>query len=414
MLYVCPGVFSGADMETQRYGRFGGTGSALVRNSLLTAGLGLAACFSVNEAAAAETPCPGVSVDIGKMMECGANTGAITAGNLSSDRQQAVEERRKTIKKKQSRMGFAPDETEDDPDSRDSTFESAFGALGYAKSPMYTKAEPPEPSLATAVWARGGYAYQDQTGISNGVNFAALSRAAGGVAGIDWTWTLPSDRLFTFGAFGGEGTTTHTMSLGDKSTTTAPTAGAYILYFAGASFSTDVTYAHSWFQNPGPDRRAVFLAGGVPYVETAQETATAVDFIDGNVHYRLNPYGQNGSWWWEPTVGVAQAFITQSMGNQNQTITRVTGGVNVGTSFYWGTVKVEPKLSGLAFSDVSVNGVDPGILTGRGQLWGKGIAALNFVWSRNFSTAIEGQVYGTSGALDIIGYAGVLKVRYLW
>jgi hypothetical protein len=207
--------------------------------------LGLTACFSVNAAiaAAAEKPCPGVSVEIGTGMECGANTGAITANNLSSNQQQAKEERRKRIQERQ-RRGFAPDETED-PDSRDSTFESAFGALGYAKSPMYTKADPPEPSLATAVWARGGYAYQDQTGISNLTNFAALSRTAGGVGGIDWTWTLPSDHLFTFGAFGGDGTTIHTMSLGDKSTTTAPTAGAYILYFAGESLSTDLTYAHS-------------------------------------------------------------------------------------------------------------------------------------------------------------------------
>jgi hypothetical protein len=149
-------------------------------------------------------------------------------------------------------------------------------------------------------------------------------------------------------------------------------------------------------------------------METAQETATAMDFVGGNLHYRFNPNAQNGSWWWEPTFGFEQAFITQSMGVQNQTITRVKGGVNVGTSFDWGTVKVEPKLTGLAFSDVSVNGVDPDIATDRGQLWGKGIATLNFVWSKNFSTAIEGQVYGTTGALNIIGYKGLLEARYNW
>jgi hypothetical protein len=372
-------------------------------------------------AAAAEKPCPGVSEDIGPTgMECGANTGAITANNLSSSQQRAKEKRRKQIQEREERerRGFAPDETEDSG-SRDSTFESAFGGLGYAKSPMYTKANPPEPSLATAVWARGGYAYQDQTGISNLTNFAALSRTAGALAGIDWTWMLPSDHLFTFGAFGGDGITTHTMSLGDKSTTRTPTAGGYILYIAGESFSADLSYAHSWFQNSGPNKAMTFLGGfggnpRIPYVETAQETATAGDLIDGNVHYRFNPNAQNGSWWWEPTVGVTQIFITQSMGNQNQTITRVTGGVNVGTTFNWGAVEVEPTLSAFAFSDVSIKGVDPDILTDRGQLWGKGIAALNFVLSRNFSTAIEGQVYGTSGALNIIGYAGVLKVRHNW
>jgi hypothetical protein len=125
----------------QRCCGFGGTESALVRNSLV--GLGLAACFSVNAgiAAAAEKPCPGVSVDIGTGMECGANTGAITANNLSSNQQQAKEERRKRIQERQ-RRGFAPDETEG-PDSRDSTFESAFGALGYgARCPTCRRRAP--------------------------------------------------------------------------------------------------------------------------------------------------------------------------------------------------------------------------------------------------------------------------------
>ena len=396
----------------QSSGRFYGTGRALGRNSLLTVGLGLAACFSVYDANA---QCPGVSADLsipgtGVVETCGANTGAITASDLSSNNQKAIEERRNQIQEEPGSgppMRFAPD-------SPNSTFDAAFSALGYANSPMYTKAKPLEPGLETALWGRGSYTYENQTGISNGTNFGALSRTAGGLAGIDWTWALPAERYFTFGAFGGEGTTTHTMPLGDRSTTRAPTAGAYILYFVGKSFSMDLTYAHSWFQNSGPNMAKVSFATGGSLTETAQETATAVDFVEGNLHYRFNPNAQNGSWWWEPTFGVEQAFITQSMGLQNQTITRVKGGVNVGTSFDWGTVKVEPKLTGLAFSDVSVNGVDPGIATDRGQLWGKGIATLNFVWTKNFSTAIEGQVYRTSGTLNIIGYKGLLQVRCNW
>ena len=159
------------------------------------------------------------------------------------------------------------------------------------------KAGPLEPSLETALWGQGSYTYENQTGISNGINFGATSRTAGGLGGIDWTWTLPAERYLTFGAFGGEGTTTHTMPLGDRSTTRAPTAGAYILYFVGESFSTDLTYAHSWFQNSGPDAAVAFLGGGVTLVETALETATAADFVEGNLHYRFNHSAQNGSWW---------------------------------------------------------------------------------------------------------------------
>jgi hypothetical protein len=389
-------------------------------NSLLAAGI-LAAGFPVNDANAGN--CPGVSAEsfLGAAPlpfkdVCGTNTGAITAGGISADTQKSIEERRKATQNKtvsRRPLGFAPD-SRDDSNSGDSKFDAAFGALGYYKSPVFTKAEPLEPSIETVAWGRGFFMHDNQTGTSNGTDFGAVSRSVGGLGGIDWTLALPSQQHVSFGAFGGEATTTHTMSLGDRSTTRAPTAGAYLLYFAGDSFSADVTYGHSWFQNSGPDRAVAILGGGVSFVQTALETARAVDFVDANLHYRFNPGARNGSWWWEPTFGVSQAFITQSLGIQNQTITRVNGGVNVGTSFDWGGVAVEPKLAALAFSDVSVNGVEADIVTDRSQLWGKGIATLNFVWSKSFSTAIEGQVYGTSGALNIIGYAGMLQARYKW
>jgi outer membrane autotransporter protein len=412
--------------------RHDGTGKAWGRNSLLAAGI-LAASFPINDANAAKV-CPGVSAEtfMGATQitdTCGANTGAITAGALSSDSQNKIEERRKQQiearrqaeerRKKQNRtvsgraLGFAPDST-DYSDSGDSTFGPGLGALGYSKSPVFTKAEPLEPTIETVVWGRGFFVHDNQTGTSNVTDFAAVSRSVGALAGIDQTLALPSEQHVTFGAFGGEAITTHTMSLGDRSTTRAPTAGAYLLYFAGDAFSADVTYGHSWFQNSGPDRAVAFLGGNATYVQTALETARAVDLVDANLHYRFNPGARDGSWWWEPTFGVLQAFITQSLGLQNQTMTRVKGGVNVGTSFDWGGAAVEPRFAALAFSDVSVNGVEADILTDRSQLWGKVIATLNFVWSKSFSTAIEGQVYGTSGVLNIIGYAGMLQARYRW
>ena len=45
---------------------------------------------------------------------------------------------------------------------------------------------------------------------------------------------------------------------------------------------------------------------------------------------------------------------------------------------------------------------------------GKGIARFNFKWSDHFSTALQGEVFGTSGTLNIIDFKGLVELRYTW
>lgn len=95
---------------------------------------------------------------------------------------------------------------------------------------------------------------------------------------------------------------------------------------------------------------------------------------------------------------------------------RVQGGAKAGTSFMWGSVRVDPTFTALAYSNVSVTGGyvpgGPPTETDEGQLWGKGVANLNFVWSDHFESSIEGSVFGTRGLENVIAYSGTLGIRY--
>src|SRR5262249_2253187 len=82
-------------------GGFGGASRLLPR-----AGLSFAACFSVDQAAAQSAVCPGVTVSIHSFpggpvvaTACGANTGAFSADNSSSNIQDSIEELRKKKQK---------------------------------------------------------------------------------------------------------------------------------------------------------------------------------------------------------------------------------------------------------------------------------------------------------------------------
>jgi hypothetical protein len=84
----------------------------------------------------------------------------------------------------------------------------------------------------------------------------------------------------------------------------------------------------------------------------------------------------------------------------------------------WNGIRVQPTFTGLAYSNVSV---DPGgvavaipIPTDEGQLWGKGVAKLNFVFNNQFSAFIEGNIRGTNGTVDAIGYGGLVGARIVF
>jgi hypothetical protein len=104
------------------------------------------------------------------------------------------------------------------------------------------------------------------------------------------------------------------------------------------------------------------------------------------------------------------------LGFQDGETVRVQAGSRFGTSSMWGNVKVEESVTGLAYSDVIVNGGSlavavgtPLVPTDAGKVFGQGIGKLNFIFTPQLSSYLEGEVRGRDG---VIGYAGRIGARY--
>jgi hypothetical protein len=127
-----------------------------------------------------------------------------------------------------------------------------------------------------------------------------------------------------------------------------------------------------------------------------------------------NKYDLSFAWWVEPTAGVSYTWTsTNTPGFTDGHSTRVQGGVRVGTEWTSGTLKVQPTITGLAYSEVDVE--TPHLIgtvfvgpTDQGYLWGKGIGKVNFQWTDKFSTSLEGEVRGRA---DVIAYAARVMAR---
>jgi hypothetical protein len=70
----------------------------------------------------------------------------------------------------------------------------------------------------------------------------------------------------------------------------------------------------------------------------------------------------------------------------------------------------------MAYSDVEIRGGTVAAAAGgalvptdEGKVFGQGLAKLNFIWSSNVSSYIEGEVRGREG---VLGTAGRLGLRY--
>jgi hypothetical protein len=440
---------------------FNGAGPAFRRNLFLTAAVGFAALYPVGHAnagggtnaTATTTVCkPNTSIE-GGGLNCVTTTSSTTTpgpnstaieGGVQADIEDIREQKRKKYRAKyRAMLGYAPEATDNAHNGvlRYTTSDTkvvdpfaSLGALGYAStkdSKIATKKsdaeeEAAEPDLESAVWTHGAFEHENQTGTFNGSDISLKTRSWSGLAGADWTWTLPSETYATFGVFGGQSTTYLAAPSGASATINGPTAGLYLMYFLGDYFSADVTYTHAWMINNNNNVTAVANSyvptGGGGYVAstsiattTALATATNMDHLEGNVNYRFN---LANDWWLEPTFQASYLYLTESQGNQDEQIVHLQGGLRVGTSFTWGDVKIEPQLTGLVMSDVLVAGGGPiggpAIETDQGQIWGKGIGKVNFNWTKSFSTSVEGQVYGTGGIENTIGYKVALEARYKW
>jgi hypothetical protein len=71
----------------------------------------------------------------------------------------------------------------------------------------------------------------------------------------------------------------------------------------------------------------------------------------------------------------------------------------------------------MAYSDVEISGGTIAVAAGtpalaptdEGKVFGQGIAKVNFIWNKNFSSYLEGEVRGRD---SVLGAAGRLGLRY--
>jgi autotransporter-like protein len=319
-------------------------------------------------------------------------------------------------------LGYAADDSDD------------FPALGYAdpngtrgRNPLYTKAPQAQPAAAptlqVSLWTSETGAGVRQTGFFNNglvaTNLASNTSSYVGLAGIDF---LRSQFIFNgdyllIGVLGGDAYTHSSAAVGTNTNVKAPTIGAYAAYILGG-FSTDFAFTSSFM---GLD-----TANSLGPAAIGNMYLTSYSYAS-NLNYRFN---FTNNWWLEPTVGFTYfdqvwGDAEHALGFTDGQVTRVQGGLRAGTWFMWGATRIEPTLTGLAYSDTSVRGGTafaagvPGIPTftgaplptDQGEVWGKGIAKVNFVFSSNFSAYLEGEVYRTSGAVDLRGYAGTVGLR---
>jgi hypothetical protein len=205
-----------------------------------------------------------------------------------------------------------------------------------------------------------------------------------------------------------------------------PSAGAFATYLNGP-FSADLltridflrvneTFSDLLNFNLGAN------AGTVPF--SGSGSTNVNDYVvAGNGNYRLVT---TPTWWLEPTAGFR--FIYSDFADGSAAVLglkdghdwRLQGGLRVGTDFFWGTVRVTPTVTGLAYDDVQVTG---GVITGgafpvaaivpsdEGKVRGQGIFNVNFDYGNGVSAFVLGDVRGGSDLLAAGGRAGI---RYQW
>ena len=161
-----------------------------------------------------------------------------------------------------------------------------------------------------------------------------------------------------WGFFGGEKDAFISVPTGATATTRAAVAGAYLFYLKD-NFTADLTYTAAWMRNSGTNvttSTTESVSGGtLTAVSTSSAIGTVVmmDSFEGNLRYKFN---LDNNWWVEPFGGAVWTYQLESMGFENIGTLKLQGGARLGTSFMWGSTKVEPTLTAFAYSDVSITG----------------------------------------------------------
>jgi hypothetical protein len=283
---------------------------------------------------------------------------------------------------------------------------------GISKSPVFKAMPKQQPlmlrTVTYSIWGQGFGDVEWRSGAFNGVDIGRTTTTAGGIGGTDVTVTnvFSATDAVVFGALGGFTSARVKNADGSTAIVDGPGVGAYAIYVNGG-FSTDATFKVDFFEL----NRSV---AGLPDLN--------LGLVNFTTAYNLNYKFDLKPWWLEPTVGFSFSNLTwdnasKAQGFEDGHTIRVQGGVRAGTSFDWNGVTVEPTLTAMAYSDVEIRGGTIAIAAGapplaptdEGKIFGQGIAKLNFIWSRQFSSYLEGEVRGRD---SVLGAAGRLGLRY--
>jgi hypothetical protein len=278
-----------------------------------------------------------------------------------------------------------------------------------ADAPSRTIVAAPPPAvtpLRFGAWVQGFGDYEDRDVVVAGVDLGRTTRTGGAIAGVDAAKVgVFSDRdVFVIGVLGGYTSTHVRVNDGTSVRVEGGGMGVYGAYVSGG-FSIDGTAKVDFFD--------VSLRPAAPGFSLESYV------LAGNLNYKFN----FETWWLEPTVGVSGTWLdygnsaTTNLGVTDAHQIRVQGGLRVGTSTSWGTIRVEPTLTGLLYSDVEVSGstiataTTPLVPTDEGKVFAQLVGKLNFLITPNFSAYVEGEIRGREDVFGAAGRAG-LRVTF--
>jgi hypothetical protein len=280
---------------------------------------------------------------------------------------------------------------------------SPWSALAYngvrdSKSPIFNASPQPAPAPGPKLgaWGTGYGDWETRRGNFELTDIGRTARTGGGIGGVDLTFrniTSATD-AFVVGVIGGAMSSRVTNNDGSIAQIDAPSTGVYAAYVNGG-FSTDVTFKVDFID----------VSSSRPDIAETRLFLTNYSAA-GNLNYKL----EFDPSWFEPTVGVIVSrniwdADSAALGYTDGRSVRVQGGARYGTSWLWGTVRVEPTLMGLLYSDVTIDGgtllnvITPLVPTDKGKLFGSGSGKVNLDFGNGWSANVEGEVRGRTGVL---------------
>jgi hypothetical protein len=314
------------------------------------------------------------------------------------------------------------------------------------KSPqmMVVKTAPPPAYFGPtyAFWAHGFGDWEkrdiDTTGFNAGLpNATTLDRRMttwGFLGGADVTLRQGGPGVWILGVLTGYmsadvklsgqslGNAANVTNLGTVSTVNAtisgPSVGGYATY-ANGPFSADVTLKVDFLEIDQSYRES-YIGNGSTAVSTGAVTVDLTNVtVGGNVNYRIPV---SPMFWYEPTAGFR--YTNSSVGSNaaiigldDGSVFRLQGGVRFGWENMWGPGRLLTTITGLVYSDVSVDGLvintagfvgSPVLPNDEGKVRGMGIFTLNY--DNNAGIIWYGQA-DVRGGEDYFGVGGRLGVR---